>query len=474
MFLRVQRGVTVPSCGATGTELARGCEKVSFVMSISLSCAGLGAVNWDPEERVFEFVFDDEQVCKVHTVVAELLSPKVARLRKSDLQVRKYTFEKATSLDCYILLEAIASSIYRGRAIYVDDGNYGNLLAIAGELENTELLTALCSMTGKDGVAIETLIKLVRESSVGVDTLVNRLASQLSSIPRDALDKLDLQTIDRLCKSSSLRITDEDWLYDFIRCKVDHDKSFVPLFRNVCFEYLSADRIANFVEFAEQNLLCQFDVEIWRRVARRLQGTPVVTSSDREKRHISTDRVVADVASPTVFHYDSSKPLNGIIAQLTRECGGNVHKKGVVEVTASSDFVGQVPENVVDLEEPSCYGSENAINTWLCYDFKDKRVSPTSYTLRSRFNGSKDAHNLKSWVIEASNDGTSWQIIDRRDDNDDLNGRNVTHNFEIQPTQTAQAYRYVRLRQTGPNHFPGTFYFVNLSSFELFGTLSSQ
>ena len=441
-------------------------------MSINLSCAGLGAVNWDPEERVFEFVFDDEQVCMVHTIVAELLSPKVARLRKSDLQVRRYTFEKATNLDCYILLEAIASSIYRGRAIYVDDDNYGNLLAIASELENTELLSALCSMTGKDGVAIETLIELVKDSSV--DILVNRLASQFSSIPRDVLDTLDLQTIDRLCKSPSLRITDEDWLYDFIRSKVGHDKSFVPLFRNVCFEYLSVDRIVNFVEFAEQNLLERFDIEIWRRVARRLQGTPVLTSSDREKRHISTDRVVADVAGPNVFTYDSAKPLNGIIAHLTRECGGNVHRKGVVEVTASSDFVGQVPENVVDLEEPSCYGSDNAKDTWLCYDFKDKRVSLTSYTLRSRFNGSKDAHNLKSWVIEASNDGTMWEIIDQRDDNNDLNDRNVTHNFEIQSPQTAQAFRYVRLRQTGPNHYPGTFYFVNISSFELFGTLSSQ
>ena len=29
-------------------------------------------------------------------------------------------------------------------------------------------------------------------------------------------------------------------------------------------------------------------------------------------------------------------PLNGIIAQLTRECGGNVHAKGLVEVTSST------------------------------------------------------------------------------------------------------------------------------------------
>ena len=32
------------------------------------------------------------------------------------------------------------------------------------------------------------------------------------------------------------------------------------------------------------------------------------------------------------FVYDSSKPLEGIIAHLTRECGGNVHDKGIVNI----------------------------------------------------------------------------------------------------------------------------------------------
>ena len=37
----------------------------------------------------------------------------------------------------------------------------------------------------------------------------------------------------------------------------------------------------------------------------------------------------------SVFSYDAATPLDSIIAHLTRECGGNVHKKGIVEATSS-------------------------------------------------------------------------------------------------------------------------------------------
>ena len=54
----------------------------------------------------------------------------------------------------------------------------------------------------------------------------------------------------------------------------------------------------------------------------------------------------------TKFVYDEARPLDGIIAHLTRRCGGHVHKKGVVTVTASSVCRGP-PENVVDLTSDS-------------------------------------------------------------------------------------------------------------------------
>ena len=63
----------------------------------------------------------------------------------------------------------------------------------------------------------------------------------------------------------------------------------------------------------------------------------------------------------------ASDPLDGIIAQLTRECGGNVHENGLVIVTSSG--TGKL-EAVVDLKSNSSIMSHDSPNSWICYDFR--------------------------------------------------------------------------------------------------------
>ena len=104
------------------------------------------------------------------------------------------------------------------------------------------------------------------------------------------------------------------------------------------------------------------------------------------------------------FVYRSSKPLRGVIAYLTRECGGNVHDRGIVNVTASSASDYYHPKNAVDLGTNSIYYSNNEMGTWICYDFKERRVIPKSYSVRSCGSGPGGYH-LKSWVIEVQTTG---------------------------------------------------------------------
>ena len=162
--------------------------------------------------------------------------------------------------------------------------------------------------------------------------------------------------------------------------------------------------------------------------------------------------------------------LNGVIAHLTREFGGNVHDKGIVDVTASSVIDDGYndddyhPKNAVDLGTLSeSFWSENEENSWICYDFKERRVTPTSYSVRS-----SDGIFLKSWVIEVSNDRDSWTEIDHREDNNDLKGQYALCNFKI-PHVPGDSFRFFRLRQTGNNHTGNNS--LSLSSLEIFGTL---
>ena len=157
-------------------------------------------------------------------------------------------------------------------------------------------------------------------------------------------------------------------------------------------------------------------------------------------------------------------PCHGVIEKLTRGCGGNVHEKGVVEITASSCSIGSV-KRVAKLETGDCFYSYGNPNQWICYDFKEWRVAPTGYSITS---GSDWCP--KSWVFQVSNDGKNWDVVDRRDNNEDFKAGKVTRNYELVPPPHGK-FRFVRLLQTGPNH-SGNDQLV-IAALEVFGTLSS-
>ena len=166
-------------------------------------------------------------------------------------------------------------------------------------------------------------------------------------------------------------------------------------------------------------------------------------------------------------------PLSGIIAHLTQQCGGNVYKEGIVNVTASGCFSpGSEPENVVDLGSDAHFCSNSAPDSWIRYDFKKWRMTPTSYSIRS-YSGGPGYNHPKSWVLEVSNDGIdgSWEVVDTRENNKDLNNSLVTCNFEITAPPSG-AFRFVRLRQTGKNHCG--YDELEICAFELFGALCAD
>jgi hypothetical protein len=55
-------------------------------------------------------------------------------------------------------------------------------------------------------------------------------------------------------------------------------------------------------------------------------------------------------------------------------------------------------------------------NNWVCYDFKERRIAPTHYTIRTNGAGS-GKQRLKSWIVETSVDGQDWRDVAREEDN---------------------------------------------------------
>lgn len=67
----------------------------------------------------------------------------------------------------------------------------------------------------------------------------------------------------------------------------------------------------------------------------------------------------------------------------------------------------------------------------MCIDFKQHKIIPTEYTIRTMINCEPNYVNLKGWIIEVSNDGCYWELIDEQHNCSSLNGPGLIHTFKI-------------------------------------------
>jgi serine/threonine protein kinase len=168
--------------------------------------------------------------------------------------------------------------------------------------------------------------------------------------------------------------------------------------------------------------------------------------------------------------------MNGIIAWLTKECGGNVDQQGVVEVTSSTPVGSQgwcAARNVVDLAATTYFMSAcrakkdnipDAGNNCICYDFKNRRIIPKHYAIRTHWYD-PGWEELRAWAVETSDDGNKWQEADRRESSRALTGR-FTRTFAI---ARAAECRFIRLVNVGRNHLGDDQ--LCIEAWEIFGTI---
>jgi hypothetical protein len=120
-----------------------------------------------------------------------------------------------------------------------------------------------------------------------------------------------------------LQIENEDWLLKLI---IGLGSSYFELLGSVRFEYLNSSSIGLFFE-----LVCFEDIDsgiwhqLWLRSRRCLIYSLDELSLNRFKNGLSR--------SP---QSNSSSLFSGLIHHLCEECDGNVHERGVVNITCSS------------------------------------------------------------------------------------------------------------------------------------------
>jgi hypothetical protein len=155
-------------------------------------------------------------------------------------------------------------------------------------------------------------------------------------------------------------------------------------------------------------------------------------------------------------------PFDGFISFLTQQYQGNVHDLGIISVTSSGVNSDRNPKNVVDFESSLYAQTGDAPNSWICYDLKEKRMSVSHYSLRSR--PENDGRHPMNWTLEGSMDGQNWIELDRRDNCRELVGLNRSATFSVSKREFVQQ---IRLRQHGKDS--NGYGHLTVSAIELFG-----
>jgi len=163
--------------------------------------------------------------------------------------------------------------------------------------------------------------------------------------------------------------------------------------------------------------------------------------------------------------------FSGIFDGLSKKLGRNLADSSDVDVTASSvQGSSYGPKNVLK-NDWSTWESQNLPNSWIQFDFKERKVSITSYSMN-------DGNRVKSWKVEGSTDESTFEIIDNKVDTTDFQNSNHGNfndpsrhkNFPVQPNN--KYYRYIRITSTSKNW--GNCDYFYLYRVEFFGFVQSD
>jgi hypothetical protein len=394
-------------------------------------------------------------------MIAEFLSPRIARLRRLDptvtfLEIRSLGKDGKGQFRDVLLLGS-------GSDLMIDASNQECFKLIFEELENSELCFLIMSEPESAITATNVIDRLQMKRKLNIPNLkeVEFAASHFHEFSIDSLARLNDDELYEILSSDSLLISSEDSLFEFVQQRAEMDSSNFRYFEFVRFEFLSTSSISTFVDLTSKASNNEFHIyecinsTIWCSICRRL----VQATSDQRV----SDRVVKRGRE---FAVTSSLPFCGIISYLTSTHGGNVYDRGIVDVTASSNYGAEyLPKYAVDLSCENGFGSQNVPNQWLCYDYKELRIIPSGYSIRSGLKTWDKRCYLRSWVIETSMDGSTWNVVDRRDRLSSLANAEV-RSFTI---LNGQPCRFIRIRQTSKTD--GDYDHLVVTAWEIFGTL---
>ncbi|OHT10070.1 F5/8 type C domain containing protein [Tritrichomonas foetus] len=416
---------------------------------LSLSCSGLLHA-FTPRDNIDFTFYVGENKYSCNHIQACFISPVIHRMMIEDPLLDSYRIPISDNDKKF---KAIIK-LMNGNPISIKESTLTYILEISKLLGNSELINTVSNylLVKPDISNVFDIIKQKRKFNCSINEEMNLIAEHFCEFQFEQLKSLTPAEIRNILNmNDKLKLKSEDSLYEIINQLIFYSEDYTELIECVSLENLSYNNLVDFISSISLN---SFTPKLWDNICMRMKRD---ISQLENCEHFLNQRYQK-------FPFNPRDPMKGIFSYLTEKYNGNIHKNKIVVVTASSEG-GNKPFQVVNHKWCHYFFTKDEPNAWLCFDFGAQKVSLTDYTIKSAPYGPGACH-MKNWVIEGSDDGKKWEVIDKRVNEMSLNAASVMKSFHV---HRFPEYRFIRLRIIGEDHHGK--HYLQLAMIELFGEL---
>ena len=422
----------------------------------------------------FIFIVNSEEF-KTSRIISDILSPIICQQHIIDPTILTYSINTKQKGDFSRILE-----LAKFTSQMIPDDELPFVSEVFNQLQNPSI--KISSSNFQHEITVENAIELIKKHekcqllfSELFELEIEFISKHFNEIiqkHKEGLKQLDIDTLQRIIQSPHLQLKDENQLISMINDFYIENSDYSILYEEVLFSYVDQSQIEYFISIFDIN---DINMTIWKMISSRLKRK--IEPNKEELSKIAKTRyseesqliITKSIKQGKSFPYLNDDKFNGILNYLSKESNGKI--QNLVNITSSQlHSPAYSPYNVCLYENESnkYFYTSSQLNSWICFDFKDHKIIPSSYIIKSGWHY-QNGHHPKKWIVEGFSDFNSqWVKIDERLDCAFLNDLNVIHSFKIDNKTNAQ-FRYIRIRQTGRNWANSNC--LVLGSVEFYGTL---
>ncbi|EAX86060.1 hypothetical protein TVAG_252090 [Trichomonas vaginalis G3] len=213
--------------------------------------------------------------------------------------------------------------------------------------------------------------------------------------------------------------------------------SYLPTITHEChFSKQENDKLRKETEISKQEIdKLRKETEISKQEIDKLRKETEVSKQEIDKLRKENEILAT--------HNYSGNPYDGIFSYLRmRNNGQNPLDCGAVSVSTSQGNGGNNSDLFEYTKKNHQWYLKEIANNSVSFDFKDKKVSLSAYTIKSR-DGESYWEYPVDFAIEGSNDFTQWEMIDDKPNNTEMGGNDKVHTWFC---SQSPFYRYIRFR----------------------------